>query len=136
MDTRHAAPAATGDEAMSELSSSLSVVVCMFLAFVTSASSSLDSPSTITPYAATLSDIALLAADPIPFDTMCTRTPVRLVLIETMELVWQRARCREFRHSLIPADGGLVGRDTLQQWLLATAAHAVVPRDSPLSRPV
>jgi hypothetical protein len=42
-------------------------------------------------------------------------TPSRLVLIDTTELGWQRARCRANSRRLSPADPVLVA--TLQQWL-------------------
>ena len=61
-------------------------------------------------------------------DTTKAATPSRLVLIDTTELGWQRARCRASA-STHPADPVLVGFNTLQQWLwqrlqVPTAAHA------------
>ena len=49
--------------------------------------------------------------------TVAVLTPSRLVLIDTTELGWQRARCRAKSHRLAPADPVLVGFATLQQWL-------------------
>ena len=89
----------------------------LYYAFITSAPSRLDAPSTVTLYAATLSDVAVFAASEIAVDAARARTCARLVLVDATELTWQRARCREARHFLAPADGGLVGRNTLQHWL-------------------
>jgi hypothetical protein len=89
----------------------------LYYAFVTSAPCRLDAPSTVTLYAATLSDVAMFAANEITLDAACARVCARLVLIDATELAWQRARCREARHLLAPADGGLVGLNTLQHWL-------------------
>ena len=41
----------------------------------------------------------------------------RLVLVETTQFVWQRARYREGRYLFTPADPLLVGLNTLQHWL-------------------
>jgi hypothetical protein len=46
-----------------------------------------------------------------------TRTAARLVLVDALEVAWQRARYRGNHHSLIRADHGLVGLNTLQHWL-------------------
>ena len=58
-----------------------------------------------------------LAAEPITFDSARGGTPARLVLIDAMELAWQRAKYRGHQHLLLPADPGLVGLNTLQHWL-------------------
>jgi hypothetical protein len=86
-------------------------------AFITSAPSRLDAPSTLTLYVATLSDVAVFAANEILLDATRARTCARLVLVDATELARQRARCREARHVLASADGGLVGPNTLQHWL-------------------
>jgi hypothetical protein len=39
------------------------------------------------------------------------------VLIDAMELAWQRAKYRGQQHPLLAADPGLVGLNTLQLWL-------------------
>jgi hypothetical protein len=44
-------------------------------------------------------------------------TVTRLVLVDAMELAWQRAKYRGHQHALLPADPGLVGLNTLQHWL-------------------
>ena len=40
-----------------------------------------------------------------------------MVLVDAMELAWQRAKYRGHQHPLLSADPGLVGLNTLQQWL-------------------
>jgi hypothetical protein len=89
----------------------------IYHAFITTAPATLDAPSTVTLYAATLADVIGLAAQPVPFDTALGRTPTRLVLIGSIELGWQRARYREGGYLVTPADPGLTGLRTLQQWL-------------------
>jgi hypothetical protein len=89
----------------------------LYQAFVTSAPCRLDAPSTMTLYASTLADVAVFAANEIPLEAAASRSCARLVLIDTTELPWQRARCSERRHLLAPADAGLVGLHTLQYWL-------------------
>jgi hypothetical protein len=41
----------------------------------------------------------------------------RLILVDAMELAWQRAKYRGNQHQLLSADPGLVGLNTLQHWL-------------------
>lgn len=89
----------------------------LYHAFVTTAPATLDAPSTVTLYAGPLKDVAGLAGEEMPLDTTKATTPSRLVLIDTTELGWQRARCRAKAHRLLPADPVLVGFTTLQQWL-------------------
>ena len=89
----------------------------VYFAFVTTASVELDSPSTMTLHASTFSDVAGFAAEPITLDELRGRTPARLVLVDAMELAWQRARYRGNQHLLLPADPVLVGLNTLQHWL-------------------
>src|SRR6186713_2820959 len=106
-------------ETMIERSISPSIAVTigchtrLYYAFITSAPCRLDAPSTVTLYAATLADVAMFAADEIALDATRARTCARLVLIDATELAWQRARTRESRYLLAPADAGLVGRNTL-----------------------
>ena len=71
----------------------------------------------MTLYASTLSDVAVFAANEVVLDASGARSCARLVLVDATELAWQRARCREGRHLLAPADAGLVGATTLQHWL-------------------
>ena len=89
----------------------------LYFAFVTTAPAALDSPATMTLHAAAFSDIAGFAAEAITHDESVGRTPARLVLVDAMELAWQRARIRGNQYLLIPADPVLVGLNTLQQWL-------------------
>ncbi len=102
----------------------------LYHAFVTTAPAALDALSTMTLYAATLSDISGFAADPIHFDTTQARTPARLVLIDAVEFAWQRARYREGQHLLAAADPVLVGLNTLQHWLWQRL-KATVASDAP-----
>ena len=64
-----------------------------------------------------LADVSGMAAEALVFDAGRGSEPARLVLVDTGELAWQRARCREARHVFAPADPVLIGLDTLQQWL-------------------
>jgi len=89
----------------------------LFHAFVTSAPFRLDAPATLTLYASTLADVAVFAENEIALDATSARSCARLILVDAAELAWQRARCREQRYLLAPADGGLVGANTLQHWL-------------------
>ena len=89
----------------------------LYYAFVTSAPTRLDAPSTVTLYAATRSDVARFAADDIALDADPAPTCARLVLVDATEFSWQRARYRDARHVLAPADAGLVAANTLQHWL-------------------
>ena len=101
----------------------------LYHAFITTAPATLDAPSTVTLYAGPLRDVAGLAGEELTIDTTKAATPSRLVLIDTTELGWQRARCRAKAHRLLPADPVLVGFTTLQQWLwqrlqVPASAHA------------
>ena len=89
----------------------------LYFAFVTTAPVDLDSPSTMTLHASTFSDVAGFAADPTPFDDRLGRVPTRLVLVDAMELAWQRAQVRGNRYLLLPVDPLLLGLNTLQNWL-------------------
>ena len=89
----------------------------LYFAFVTTAPVELDSPSTVTLHAATFSDVAGFVADPITCDETRAKTPARLVLVDALELAWQRAKYRGHQHCLLPADRVLVGLNTLQHWL-------------------
>ena len=89
----------------------------IYFAFVTTAPSDLDSPATVTLHMATFADVVSFAAEPITLDPARARTPARLVLVDAMELAWQRANCRGNEHLLLTADPVLVGLNTLQHWL-------------------
>ena len=71
----------------------------------------------MTLHASTFADVAGFAATPIPFRAEFGRKPARLVLIDTTELAWHRARYRGERCLLAPADPELLGLKALQQWL-------------------
>jgi hypothetical protein len=89
----------------------------IYHAFVTTAPAALDAPATVTLYAATVSDVAGMAADPDVLHTARASSPARLVLVDATELAWQRRRYREGTHCFTPADPVLVGLTTLQHWL-------------------
>jgi hypothetical protein len=89
----------------------------LYFAFVTTAPPELDSPATVTLYAATFSDVVGFAAEPVTHDDVRGRAPARLVLVDAMELAWQRAKYQGNQHRLLPADPVLVGLNTLQHWL-------------------
>lgn len=103
----------------------------IYYAFVTSAPIDLDAPATMTLYTATFADVAGFAADPITHDRDRARTPARLVLVDAIELAWQRARYRGNNHLFMRADPVLIGLNTLQHWLwqrlqapIASEVHA------------
>jgi hypothetical protein len=89
----------------------------IYYAFVTSAPIDLDAPATMTLYAATFADVAGFAADPITHDRDRAKTPARLVLVDAIELAWQRARYRGNNYLFVRADPVLIGLNTLQHWL-------------------
>ena len=89
----------------------------VYHAFVTTAGPELDGPSTLTLHASTFSDLACFTADLIAHDTARSRTAARLVLIETRELAWHRARYRAEQCVFLHADPVLVSLKTLQHWL-------------------
>ena len=89
----------------------------LYVAFVTTAPANLDAPATLTLYASTWSDVAGLAADPVSGDAHRGRTPARLVLVDAMELAWQRARIHGHHHTFQPADPELISPAALQQCL-------------------
>ena len=89
----------------------------LYHAYVTTAPTTLDAPATLTLYTASLADVSGMAAEAMAFDAGSGKEPGRLVLVDTRELAWQRARCREARHVFAPADPVLISLNTLQQWL-------------------
>jgi hypothetical protein len=66
----------------------------IYFAFVTTAPTELDSPATVTLQAATFPDVVSFAADPITLDHSRAGIAARLVLVDAMELAWQRAKYR------------------------------------------
>ena len=89
----------------------------VYHAFITTAPASYDAPSTLTLHTASLVDVAGLAADPVRLELARRQRSGRLVLVETTQFVWQRARYREGRYLFASADPMLVGLNTLQHWL-------------------
>ncbi|MGB2712854.1 MAG: hypothetical protein WBC51_01655 [Vicinamibacterales bacterium] len=89
----------------------------VYFAFVTTAAAELDTPATVTLHAADFSEVSGFAADPLTLNEVRGRIPARLILVDAMELAWQRARYRGNQHLLLPADPVLVGLNTLQHWL-------------------
>jgi hypothetical protein len=89
----------------------------VFHAFVTSAPIGLDAPATITLYVATLADVAGFAANEFVRQPSAARSQARLVLVDGIELNWQRARYRQSGYQLMSADAGVAGSTTLQLWL-------------------
>src|SRR5258705_3905188 len=89
----------------------------IYFAFVTTAPAELDSPATVTLHGAPFAEMAGFAADPITLDETHGRVSARLILVDAMELAWQRAKYRGNQHQLLSADPGLVGLNTLQHWL-------------------
>ena len=120
---------------MSELSPMPSIAVAIggqlrvYHAFVTNAGPELDGPSTLTLYTSTFSDLAGFTADLIAHDTARGRMAARLVLIETRELAWHRARYRAEHCVLLHADPVLVSLKTLQHWLWSRL-HASLPNEA------
>ena len=88
-----------------------------YFAFVTTAPAALDTPATVTLHASTFADVMGFAADPITYDAHRGEAPGRLVLVDAMELAWQRAKYRGNHHVLLAADSGLVSLNALQHWL-------------------
>lgn len=91
--------------------------VRLYHAYITTAPPTLDAPSTMTLYESTVTDLAGFAIDSGGLDACRPRTSARLVLIDAVELAWQRARYAEAGHQLIPPDDVLVSLSTLQLWL-------------------
>ena len=101
----------------------------VYHAFVTNAGPELDGPSTLTLYTSTFSDLAGFTADLIAHDTARSRMAARLVLIETRELAWHRARYRDEQCVFLHADPVLVSLKTLQHWLWSRL-HASRPNEA------
>ena len=89
----------------------------LYHAFITSAPAQLDAPATLTLQTGPLSDVSAMAADPVAFDPTRAKSSARLVLVDSIELEWQRARYREGHHVFASADPVLVGANALQHWL-------------------
>jgi hypothetical protein len=61
-----------------------------YFAFVTTAPADLDTPATVTLHAGSFGDLAGFVADPFIHDITDTSIRARLVLVDAMELAWQR----------------------------------------------
>jgi len=88
-----------------------------YFAFVTTASAELDTPATVTLHAGSFADLAGFVADPFIHDITKTSIRARLVLVDAMELAWQRSKFRGQEHRLLRTDPNLVALNTLQHWL-------------------
>lgn len=89
----------------------------LFNLYLTTAPVTLDAPSTITLHAASLDHIANLADVPLSMDAANERVSSRLVLIDVLELDWQRRTLKEHGYRLIEADPLLLRPDSLERWL-------------------
>ncbi len=91
--------------------------VRLYHAYITTAPATFDAPATMTLYESTVNDLAGFAIDPDGLDSFRSNSAARLVLIDAVELAWQRARYAEARHQLTTPDDVLVSLRTLQLWL-------------------
>lgn len=91
--------------------------VRLYHAYITTAPARLDAPSTVTLYESSVTDLAGFAVDPDAVHPHRSNTSARLVLIDAVELTWQRARYTDGGHTLITPDDVLVSLSTLQLWL-------------------
>jgi hypothetical protein len=89
----------------------------LYHAFVTTGAVSLDAPATLTLYTGFVGDVAGFAAEPTRLEVTSATSPARVVLVDSSELAWQRARYRQHGDLITPVDVVLVGMATLQQWL-------------------
>lgn len=89
----------------------------LYHAFITTAPPRLDAPATLTLQTGPFSDVSAMSADPVAFDPARAKLSARLVLVDAIELEWQRARYREGHHVFASADPVLVGASALQHWL-------------------
>lgn len=102
-------------------------------AYITTAPAALDAPSTMTLYASAVTDLAGFACDPEALRSRRSTAHARLVLIDAIELAWQRARYIEAGHPLTTPDEVLVSLSTLQLWLWQRLKAPLVP-DPDLAR--
>jgi hypothetical protein len=89
----------------------------LYHAFVTTGAVGLDAPSTLTLYTGSVRDVAGFAADPTRLEAVKPTSPARVVLVDSSELAWQKARYRQHGELITPVDAVLVGMATLQEWL-------------------
>ena len=89
----------------------------LFNLYLTTAPAILDAPATVTLHAAPLDNIAVLADVSLSIDAANARVSSRLVLIDALELDWQRRTLKENGYRLIGADPVLLRPDSLERWL-------------------
>lgn len=77
----------------------------------------LDAPATLTLYTGSVNDVAGFAADPARLEANTPKSPARVVLVDSSELAWQKARYRQHGDLITPVDAVLVGMPSLQEWL-------------------
>lgn len=87
-----------------------------YFAYVTTAPDVFDSPATLTLQHGPFRELIAFAGEPIPHDSL-PRATARLVLVDAMELAWQRAKYHGYHYLCLAADARLAGPHTLQQWL-------------------
>jgi hypothetical protein len=87
-----------------------------YFAYVTTAPAVFDSPSTITLQEGSFRDVIAFAGEAVPNESLVRRT-ARLVLIDAMELAWQRAKYCGHNYLFVTADERLAGANSLQRWL-------------------
>jgi hypothetical protein len=107
--------------------------VRQYHAYITTAPAALDAPATMTLYRSSVSDLAGFASDPEALGSRRSAASARLVLIDAIELAWQRARYTEAGHQLTTPDEVLVSHSTLQLWLWQRLKAPLVP-DPDLAR--
>ena len=90
----------------------------LYFAFITTAPAELDLPATITLLRRHSAGTVRLRGGPVHASTQPrSQYAARLVLVDALELAWQRAKYEGNSHLLIAADPVLVGLNTLQHWL-------------------
>ncbi|MGV3518775.1 hypothetical protein [Luteitalea sp.] len=107
--------------------------VRQYHAYITTAPAALDAPATMTLYRSTVTDLAGFASHPEALGSRRSTASARLVVVDVMELAWQRARCTEAGHQLTTPDEVLVSLSTLQLWLWQRLKAPLVP-DPDLAR--
>ena len=107
--------------------------VRQYHAYITTAPAALDAPATVTLYRSTVTDLAGFASDPEALGSRHSTASARLILIDAIELAWQRARYAEAGHHLRTPDEVLVSLSTLQLWLWQRLKAPLVP-DPDLAR--
>ena len=102
----------------------------LYFAFITTAPADLDSPATMTLHAGTFADIVGFAAESFVHDDIRARTPARLVLVDALELAWQRARYQA--SSIASTRTSRAGvRARISSWTHASAAKPTTSANVP-----